>query len=321
MKLSVLMITYNHEHYLAKALESALMQQVDFEYEIVIGEDCSTDGTRGIVLEYQRRYPERIRALLPERNLGMMRNFVATYQACRGEYVAQLEGDDYWSSPLKLQKQVDFLEQNRGCAICCHAVEVVPEQDPASSYIHRAPGGRNLFTFDDVLAENFIANCSTVFRRGLLGELPDWFFIQKQGDWSLHLLHAQQGDIGYLDEVLGCYREHAGGAWTGLTAAQREESVIASYHVFRSHFGESYQRAICRRMAERYFRLLDYYESAGDRERFQRTIQAARPILQGSGAGRSIITALLWMRCYQPALFRMLRRLKRSATGGSPAAA
>src|SRR6266702_1500393 len=125
MKLSVLMITYNHEKYIAQALDSVLMQEVDSNYEIVIGEDCSTDNTRKIVLDYQRKYPNKIRALLPDKNLGMLWNFVATYEACQGKYVAILEGDDYWSSPVKLQKQVDFLDKNTGCVVCCHAAQVL----------------------------------------------------------------------------------------------------------------------------------------------------------------------------------------------------
>lgn len=107
---SVCMITYNHEPYIAQAIESVLMQQTDFPVELVIGEDCSTDNTRAIVCDYRERYPRRIHLLLPEYNLGMFPNFVATLQACDGRYIALLEGDDYWTDPFKLQKQVDFLE-------------------------------------------------------------------------------------------------------------------------------------------------------------------------------------------------------------------
>ena len=97
IKVSVCMITYNHERFIAQAIESVLMQETDFRVELVIGEDCSTDGTRAIVREFGERFPERIRLLLPEHNLGMMPNFVATLSACRGQYVALLEGDDYWT--------------------------------------------------------------------------------------------------------------------------------------------------------------------------------------------------------------------------------
>src|SRR3712207_1086613 len=102
MKVSVLMLAYNHEKFIAQALDSALMQQVNFDYEIVIGEDCSTDNTRDILIRYQKEYPHRIRLLLPEKNLGMHDNLIQTFKACRGDYIAFLEGDDYWTSPNKL---------------------------------------------------------------------------------------------------------------------------------------------------------------------------------------------------------------------------
>src|ERR1700676_449892 len=117
MKLSVMMITYNHERYIAQAIESILAQKVNFDYELVIGEDCSTDGTRAVILDFHRRYPSRIVPLLRERNLGGPRNFLGTLAACRGKYLALLEGDDYWICTDKLQRQVDFLEANPAWAI------------------------------------------------------------------------------------------------------------------------------------------------------------------------------------------------------------
>src|SRR5437016_2968680 len=113
MKLSVMMITYNHERYVRHALDSVLMQKVDFDYEIVIGEDRSTDSTREILLEYRDKFPAKFRLLLHEQNIGVIRNCFTTLAACRGEYVALLEGDDYWTSDTKLQKQVEFLDSHR----------------------------------------------------------------------------------------------------------------------------------------------------------------------------------------------------------------
>ena len=127
VKVSVAMITYNHERFIAQAIESVLMQQTDFAVELVIGEDCSTDGTREIVRAYGERYPERVHPLLHEHNLGLKghNNFVATLKACRGQYIALLEGDDYWTDPHKLQKQVDFLDGHPEYVGCFHnAMEV-----------------------------------------------------------------------------------------------------------------------------------------------------------------------------------------------------
>ncbi len=112
-KLSVVFITYNHEPFIRKALDGVLMQETDFDFKIVVGEDCSTDNTRAILLEYKEKYPEKIKLLFREKNLGCPTlNVYQTAMECRGEYLAFLEGDDYWTDPHKLQKQVDFLESH-----------------------------------------------------------------------------------------------------------------------------------------------------------------------------------------------------------------
>jgi glycosyltransferase involved in cell wall biosynthesis len=109
---SVLSITYNHAPYIAQAIESFLAQETTFPLEIVIGEDCSTDGTTEIVLNYAKRYPNLIRVITSETNVGVIPNFLRTLEVCRGKYIAICEGDDYWHYPQKLQMQVDFLEAN-----------------------------------------------------------------------------------------------------------------------------------------------------------------------------------------------------------------
>src|SRR5437763_7128973 len=115
---SVAVITYNHEQFIAQAIESVLMQETAFAVELVIGEDCSTDGTRRTVQAYAGKYPNVIRALLPEKNLGMAGNYDAVLHACRGKYIAWLEGDDYWRTPQKLQKQVALMDANPHYSMC-----------------------------------------------------------------------------------------------------------------------------------------------------------------------------------------------------------
>jgi len=181
-KVSVLMTTYNHERFIAQAIESALMQQTDFDYEIVIGEDSSTDRTREIVIGYQKRYSDKIRLSLSERNLGNFGkpNFVRTLQACRGQYIAMLEGDDYWTDPLKLQKQVDFLDNHPECAICFHNVEVLAE-DSQENHLFFRRELKPIYTFDDLVRGSFFPTGSTVFRAGLIGEFPEWFLTTPFG--------------------------------------------------------------------------------------------------------------------------------------------
>ena len=126
---SVCCITYDHERYVAQAIESVLMQQTDFEVELVIGEDCSTDSTRALAQQYEKRYPGRVRVLTPSSNLGVMPNLMATMFACEGEYIALVEGDDHWTDVTKLQMQADMLRANPNHAFCFHDAETFVDGD------------------------------------------------------------------------------------------------------------------------------------------------------------------------------------------------
>jgi glycosyltransferase involved in cell wall biosynthesis len=214
-KVSVDMITYNHEKYIAEAIESVLMQETDFPVELVIGEDCSTDGTRRIVKAYAEKYPNVIRALLPDHNLGMQRNGLATLGACRGEYIACLEGDDLWTSPQKLAVQVKYLDEHRDCVIChtrgicikLNLRNVIREFPPLTNRQERVTG--------EMLASgNFIATCSVMFRSSAMPPLGEDFMKLKMGDWPLWVLLAQHGWIGYLDQNMAAYRVHDNSSWS-----------------------------------------------------------------------------------------------------------
>ena len=110
--LSVCLITYNHENYIRQAIEGVLMQKVNFNWELIIAEDCSTDKTRDIILEYKKKHPDFIKLILQEKNVGPAKNWMDLITKPNSKYIAYFEGDDYWTDPLKLQKQVDFLEAN-----------------------------------------------------------------------------------------------------------------------------------------------------------------------------------------------------------------
>jgi glycosyltransferase involved in cell wall biosynthesis len=121
------MITHNHERFTAQILDSVLMQQIDWDYDIVVGEDCSTDNTRYSAVTYKKRVPGTIKQFLAQGALGMTRNFVQTTRVCQGQYIAFLEGDYYWTAPHKLQKQVDSPDGHPG-AMCFHNVELLNEE-------------------------------------------------------------------------------------------------------------------------------------------------------------------------------------------------
>jgi len=198
----VVMPTYNHEKFVAQAIESVLAQKTRFECRLTICDDGSSDSTPSIVQKYAREYPESICAVLGSEHLGILhkdRLSTRVLAGCTAHYVALLEGDDYWTDPHKLQKQVDFLEGHPDFAICCHNVTVFYQdgsREPANWF---PPDHRQVSTLEDLLLEHCIVTLSTVFRRGLLGEFPDWFYTLKIGDLPLHIMNAQHGKIRYLE--------------------------------------------------------------------------------------------------------------------------
>jgi len=211
-RVSVWMITYNQERYIEEAVRSVLAQEVNFDVEIVIGEDCSTDGTREILLRLQAIYPTRIRLLLNDKNVGMIANQNLTFRECRGEFIAMLEGDDYWSDSSKLEKQVAALESHPGSDICFHPVEVVGKKRLMSNHSSQPC----MFSMSDVIKGGgyFCPTPSLMLRRNVVGGWPDFLDSAPAGDYYLQMLGAVRGGAVYLPDVMAAYRLDAVGSWS-----------------------------------------------------------------------------------------------------------
>lgn len=277
---SVLVMTYDHERFIAQALDSVLMQETDLEVEILVSEDCSTDRTREIVLDYRRRHPDRIRLLLSERNLHSNEVVVRGLEAARGTYVALLDGDDYWTSPDKLRRQVEFLERHPECAMCFHNALVVDDEGRMPPRPWTPAGHPEISTLRDIWMGNFVATCSAMYRNGVIGRIPGWYVpLFPITDWPLHILHAERGAIGYVDEVMGVYRRHAGGLYSPLAEREKLEATGAFYEAMRRNLGGRHEKLI-RHAAFRYFYdWAEEYERRGD-------VAAARACLRRSVAGQ-----------------------------------
>lgn len=218
--LSVCLITYNHAKYIRQAIESVLMQQVNFTWELIIADDCSTDGTREIVLEYYNRYPDFIRLILQEKNVGPAKNWIDLITTPKSKYIAYLEGDDYWTDPLKLQKQVKFLEEKNKYAFCCHAYEVLNQRKKKIdiSYLLRKNVTPPNATFDIAyyVTNKNVKSLSIVYRRSLVlnHEIELLFFktpVPSSGDIPLILLLLTKGLGYFFSDKMGVYRLHDGG--------------------------------------------------------------------------------------------------------------
>ncbi len=219
--LTVCLITYNHANYIEEALDSILMQEVDVPWGLVIADDFSTDGTRKILEQYQKKHPKLIKLILQDKNYGPQKNWLDLMAEPKSEYVLYAEGDDYFTDPNKFQKQIDFLEAHKDFAICFHPVRVVYEgiQRPDEIYpssAHRFD--KEVLGLEDILTRNFIQTNSVMYRWGfndqdIRDNFPKQIF---PGDWYLHILHALNGKIGFIPDVMAVYRRHTDGAMWGL---------------------------------------------------------------------------------------------------------
>jgi glycosyltransferase involved in cell wall biosynthesis len=207
---SVHMITYGHEQCLPDAIEGALRQQTGFPYEIVIGEDCSPDGTRTIALDYQRRYPDRIRVLMPANNVGGVRNFLHLITHCRGRYIAFCEGDDYWHDYAKVERQVNFLEHHSDHVLAHSDFDVRCGNRIEPAYYKRVgqpvPTGS---VFEKMLVNSFVKTLTVCLRSEIAREFVASPFGKGQYpmcDYPLWLFAASRGLLGYFPESLATYR-------------------------------------------------------------------------------------------------------------------
>lgn len=238
-KLSVVVLAYNHEPFLRQALDGVLGQDVDFAYEVIVGEDCSTDGTRAVLQEYARRYPAVLRPIYQPRNVGMGPNFQACLAACRGEYIALLEGDDYWTSPLKLRRQVAWLDAHPDFSLCFHPLADHHEDGSRPDHVARRYA-KDVYTFDDFVATTeAIAGTGSLVLRHVLPTWPAWLFTVIPIDYPLVLLYAAVGKAKLLPEVMGAYRIHGGGIWSGAPAHVNIKRFVLMYEQLWRHYAQA----------------------------------------------------------------------------------
>jgi glycosyltransferase involved in cell wall biosynthesis len=241
------MIAYNHERFIVQAIDRVIMQKAEFPFELVIGDDCSTDNTRLIVESYVRKYPDIIRLLPAGKNLGGVLNCSRTLMACRGKYIAMCEGDDYWTSSDKLAKQVECLDNNPDISICFHNVLVQYEGGDFPPYPYYLNNLTEMLIgiHDDkppeisdvsrLLRGNFIQTPSIMMRNIFTNGFPEWFAGLGLADWPLNVLSARNGRIRYMDEIMAVYRVHSGGVWSCVGIENKSNAVIKAAYAIREN--------------------------------------------------------------------------------------
>lgn len=206
---AICMLTYNHENYIEQAIQGVLMQRCNFNYLLVIGDDASKDNTVSIAKKYALNHPGKISVFDHKENIGMMSNFIFVLEKCQAEFVAICEGDDYWTDPYKLQKQVDFLQSHPKYAIAAHNCYMYFEDTKESVPFHQKQVKETL-TIRDFIFGNYINTLSILYRKKF-ETTPQWMLQSKLGDWPLILILTQQGPVHFDNTIQGVYRIHATG--------------------------------------------------------------------------------------------------------------
>lgn len=250
--LSVRLMTYNHERYIVKTLEGINKQKTNFYFEAVVGDDFSTDNTLKIIKTYKFNNDNLIVNIL-DRNRGdeydLMRqkrgrlyNFTNIIKNCRGKYIALLDGDDYWTDPLKLQKQIDFLEHNLDYSMCFHPVDIlrngIIEADNISENIAETT------TILDLAKRNYMHTCSVVFRNNLFATFPKYFNTAPVGDYFLHLLNARYGKIKCITKKMGVYRLHNRSMWSSKPQEEQDLLWVSFLKNIKPNFNREVRRVI-----------------------------------------------------------------------------
>ena len=237
--LSVCMITYNHESFITQAIDGVLMQKTNFSFELIIGEDCSSDRTSQICKVYKEKYPDIIKLRLEEKNIGLMHNFIATLRSSVGKYIALCEGDDYWTDPYKLQKQVDFLEANQNYVLCTHKVAEIDEKNEITRFLEPEVI-KDVYSYNDVNINITIWTCSVVYRN-CVKEIPDWFHSLPAGDFPFWLLLTKYGKIKYMNDTMSVYRNNTLGIHSSLPRTKKIINGLILVKKMKNKFPRDYK--------------------------------------------------------------------------------
>lgn len=271
IKVSICMITYNHESFVEKAIDSILSQKTNFNFELIIGDDHSSDKTLAVINKFKKKYTNKIFLIKRKKNIGIMKNFDDILGRCKGEYIALCEGDDYWTNSKKLQKQVDFLDNNREFSICSHNVSIKDEISNRK-YNWLGKDHQNVSTIREILKYGSGgATCSIIFRNNkkIIDDFHSLSGKVKGGDWLLQIICTKYGNLKYFAEVMGVYRRHNNGA-TFTKSLQEEIDIfdtggVKTCEIIDKHLNHKYTSEIEFNLRKYFYpNLMNIYLRYGD---------------------------------------------------------
>jgi glycosyltransferase involved in cell wall biosynthesis len=262
IKVSVIILTYNQENYVAQAIEGVLMQNTNFPFEVIIHDDASPDSTADIIRSYQKQHPELIHTILQTENQYSKNNWKITpiYQQAHGKYIAICEGDDFWTDPFKLQKQVDLLEAHPGCSISCHKVLYHFEDGGTEDYEFPDIDGEKVFSKVELFGRYISATCSIMFINEKIDELEDFLDGFMVTDIPIVYFYLNIGDMGYLGERMATYRLHNQSIYHPLKALQQEFIQFDTFVKIKNRLRIRGSKRIDRKIINHGLNLLEAYQ-------------------------------------------------------------
>lgn len=259
---SIVCITYNHEKYIARALESFVTQDTNFTYEILIHDDASTDRTAEIIKKYEKAYPDIIYSVIQKENKYSQNAFIEdTYliPIAKGKYIAECEGDDFWTDPYKLQKQFDFMEAHPECSLCTHASLKVRASDEKELERFSSSPNSRYFSTEEIIGNDHLFSTNSMFyiKEHVLN-VPDFVYTAPVADYSITIWLSLKGDVYYMDEAMSAYRVGVENSWTS--------NFVNSPETMQDHYNEM----------EVWLRKLNVYTEYEFTESIKRQIQRNR---------------------------------------------
>lgn len=249
-KVIVAITTYNLKEYIKQAIDSVLMQKTNFEFSIIIADDCSTDGTIDILKTYQEKYPDKIKVLFADKNMGSLANSNRIFEKLDCEYFSFLDGDDYWIGEYRLQRQVDFLDKHPKYVICSGNTVYIKNNLENGNVVNQDKLNTS-YNFESMLRNTipFFHTSSMLMRNVIFCDgLPKEYKIAEhtfencalRGEDFRRILHLEKGDMFALNDVVSAYRIHERGMWQGSTPTRRMLEGEISYNFYSKYFKDKY---------------------------------------------------------------------------------
>ncbi len=281
--LSVTCMTYNQENYIADALDGILMQETDFPFEIIVHDDCSTDKTADIAVEYAEKYPTIIKLILHKENQYSqgIKPTEASFKKALGKYIAMCDGDDYWVDPNKLQIQLDEMRKVENCQMSFHpAIDIWEDNSKKDGITTKQADGNKLFSADEIVlgGGGFCPTASLIFKKEAVVNLPEWYDKAPFGDYFLQIFGSLKGGALYIDRPMSVYRRNATGSWSSamLDIKKKEkefQKILEIYSEMDRYFNQRFHSEIIKIESDLYLEMALAYLISNNIMKFKQTIK------------------------------------------------